>query len=154
MRVIRFLESFGGLMLFMMMVVTFCDVCGRYLLGWPLPGSTEIVQVLLALSVVTILPAITWHGAHISVGLFDGASATTPFHRVRRAVVAALSAATFVALAWLLWEYAGQTATNRDVIGYLRLPVSPMVYAMAALSAVTACVFMAIAFASARGTAA
>jgi TRAP-type C4-dicarboxylate transport system permease small subunit len=153
MRVIRFLEAFGGLMLFLMMVITFLDVCGRYLAGRPFPGSTEIIQVLLALSVVTILPAITWHGMHISVGLFESGSAASRFERARRTAVAALGAMTFVALAWLLWGYAGQTATNRDVIGYLQLPVAPMVYAMAALSAVTASVFAAVALASARKTA-
>lgn len=149
-RIVRFLETIGALLLFAMMTVTFVDVVGRYIVGRPLTGSTEIIQVLLAMSVVCILPSITWRGEHISIGLFEAAAPTT-VERTRRAAVGLLGALTFAALGWLLWWHAVEAGRNGDVIGYLRLPVAPMIHAMAALSGVTALVFGVLAASSARG---
>jgi TRAP-type C4-dicarboxylate transport system permease small subunit len=131
------LETLGAIALFAMMAITFFDVAGRYLLHRPLPGSTDLVQVLLLLTAGCTLPAVTWRGEHLSIGLFDGARPTT-LERMRRAMVAIVVAVTFAALAHLLWYYAGDTAQNGDVIGYLRLPVAPFVYALSALCLVAA----------------
>jgi TRAP-type C4-dicarboxylate transport system permease small subunit len=148
-RLTGWLENAGAVLLFAMMAVTTLDVAGRYLVNRPLPGSTEIVQVLLALSVACVLPAVSLRGEHISIGLFDGAS-PTPAERVRRSFAASLGAVAIAACAVLLWRHAGDAATNRDVIGYLRLPVAPMVYAMAGLFAVTAVAFGAAAWRAVR----
>jgi TRAP-type transport system small permease protein len=126
------LETLGATALFAMMAITFFDVAGRYLLHRPLPGSTDLVQVLLLLTAGCTLPAVTWRGEHLCIGLFDGARPTA-LERARRAMVAIVVAVTFAALAYVLWNYAGDTAQNGDVIGYLRLPVAPFVYALCAL---------------------
>ena len=137
------LEVLGAVALFAMMTITFVDVVGRYLLNRPLPGSTDLVQVLLLLTAGCTLPAVTWRGEHLSIGLFDGARPTA-LERTRRAMVAIVVAITFAALAHLLWYYAGDTARNGDVIGYLRLPVAPFVYALSALCLVTALISIAL----------
>ncbi len=126
------LELLGAIALFAMMTITFLDVGGRYLLHRPLTGSTDLVQVLLLLTAGCTLPAVTWRGEHLSIGLFDGARPTA-LERARRALVASVVAVTFAALAYVLWTYAGDTARNGDVIGYLRLPVAPFVYTLSAL---------------------
>jgi TRAP-type C4-dicarboxylate transport system permease small subunit len=148
-RVVGWLEAVGAVLLFAMMGVVFVDVVGRYALRRPLTGSTELVQVLLALCVACILPSITRRGEHIGIGLFDHAQPGR-LERVRRALVAAVGAATFAALAWLLWGHARETAANGDVIGYLRLPVAPLVHAMAVLCGVTAATFAAVSAAAIR----
>ena len=137
------LETLGALALFAMMTITFFDIAGRFLLHRPLPGSTDLVQVLLLLTAGCTLPAVTWRGEHLSIGLFDGAR-STPLERGRRAMVAIVVALTFAALAVLLWRYAGDTARNGDVIGYLRLPVAPFVYALSVLCLVAALVGAAL----------
>ncbi|WP_332814420.1 TRAP transporter small permease [Ramlibacter sp.] len=137
------LETLGAVALFAMMAVTFVDIAGRFLLHRPLPGSTDLVQVLLLLTAGCTLPAVTWRGEHLSIGLFDGARPTLR-ERARRAIVAAVLALTFSALALLLWRHAGDTVTNGDVIGYLRLPVAPFVYALSALCLVAAAVGAAL----------
>lgn len=126
------LETVGAVALFAMMAITFVDIVGRFVLHRPLAGSIDLVQVLLLLTAGCTLPAVTLRGEHLAIGLFDGAR-PTPLERARRAVVALLVAAAFVALAVLLWRHGGETAGNEDVIGYLRIPVAPFVYAMAAL---------------------
>ncbi len=137
------LETLGAVALFAMMAVTFADIVGRFLLHRPLPGSTDLVQVLLLLTAGCTLPAVTWRGEHLSIGLFDGAR-LTPLERARRVIVATVLALTFAALAVLLWRYAGDTALNGDVIGYLRLPVAPFVYALSVLCLAAALVGAAL----------
>lgn len=144
------LEELGAVLLFAMMAVTFVDVFGRFLAGRPLAGSTEIVQMLLAVSTACLLPSVTWHQQHLGIGLFERAR-PTPLERVRRAVVGLVAAITFAVLAGLLWRHAGEARTNADVIGYLRLPVAPMIQAMSALCAVCAAVFGYLAVGAARG---
>lgn len=78
------------------------------------------------------MPAVTWRGEHLSIGLFDNVRPTA-LERARRAIVATVVAVAFGVLAVLLWRYGGETAHNGDVIGYLRLPVAPFVYALAVL---------------------
>lgn len=137
------LETLGAIALFAMMAITFFDIAGRFLLHRPLPGSTDLVQVLLLLTAGCTLPAVTCRGEHLSIGLFDGAR-STPLERARRAMVAIVLALTFAALAVLLWTYAGETARNGDVIGYLRLPVAPFVYALSVLCLAAALVGAAL----------
>lgn len=144
-RATGWLESLVAVLLFAMMAITFVDVTGRYLFARPLPGSTEIIQVLLAVAVGCALPSVTWRQEHISIGLFDSAS-PGPWERGRRVVVALAGAVVFALLAALLWQHAGESAANEDVIGYLRLPVAPMVRAIAILSGATAFVFVALAW--------
>jgi TRAP-type C4-dicarboxylate transport system permease small subunit len=143
-RIVSGLESVSALLLFAMMALTFVDVIGRDGFGRSVPGSTEIIQVLLAVAIACALPAVTWQRQHIGIGLFEGRPLTT-LERLRQALVALISAVTFAVLCGLLWRHAGETAVNRDVIGYLQLPVAPVVYALSIFCGVTAAVFVAIA---------
>lgn len=137
------LETLGAIALFAMMAITFVDIAGRFVLHRPLAGSTDLVQVLLLLTAGCTLPAVTCRGEHLCIGLFDGAR-PTPLERARRAAVAAVLALTFAVLAVLLWRYAGETARNGDVIGYLRLPVAPFVYVLSVLCLAAALVGAAL----------
>jgi TRAP-type C4-dicarboxylate transport system permease small subunit len=148
-RVSGWLETLGAIALFAMMTVTFVDIVGRFVLHRPLAGSTDLVQVLLLLTAGCMLPAVTCRGEHLSIGLFDGARPTR-LERARRAAVAAVVAVTFAALAVLLWGYAGDTSRNGDVIGYLRLPVAPFVYALSALCLAAALVGAVLSMRAAR----
>jgi TRAP-type C4-dicarboxylate transport system permease small subunit len=131
-RLSGWLETLGAVSLFAMMVITFVDIAGRFVLHRPLAGSIDLVQVLLLLTAGCTLPAVTWRGEHLSIGLFDNARPTA-LERARRAIVATVVAVAFGMLAVVLWRYGGETAANGDVIGYLRLPVSPFVYALSVL---------------------
>ena len=67
-------RGFGGLasvMLFFLMAVTVVDVTGRYVFNAPLPGSSEITELLMAVLVYTGLPGVSRLEKHISVDLLD-----------------------------------------------------------------------------------
>jgi len=140
----RFADVLVAFLLFAMMVVTFADVLGRYLISRPVPGSTEIIQYLFVLSVFLALPVVTWRDEHISISLIEGAFGER-LNRFRRASVRILSAAVMLIVGWQMWGHARMLANNRDVIGYLELPVAPGAYAVSVLAAITGLTFFATA---------
>ncbi len=137
-------------LLFAMMLVTFADVLGRYVVSRPVPGSTEIIQYLLVLTVFLALPIVTWCDEHISISLLEGAFGEL-FNRLRQTAVRVLSGTVMLVVAWQMWGHAGMLARNRDVIGYLELPVAPGAYAVSVLAAVTGVTFLATAVLSLVG---
>jgi TRAP-type C4-dicarboxylate transport system permease small subunit len=131
------LGTFAGIVLAGIMMVTVIDVFGRYVLNRPLPGSSELTEVMMAILVYAGLPVVSGRNAHISVDLFR--SATSPsVARLRDAIVRLLCAAVLFLLAWRLWAYADQIRDSRDVTEYLRLPQAPFAYAMSILATVAA----------------
>jgi TRAP-type C4-dicarboxylate transport system permease small subunit len=142
-RVSAWLETLGAIALFAMMAIIFIDITGRFIFKRPLVGSTDLVQVLLLLTAGCTLPAVTWRSEHLSVSVFENAR-PSPIERTRRVVVALAVAATFGLVSFLLWRYGGETARNGDVIGYLRLPVAPFVYALSALFTLASALSLAL----------
>jgi TRAP-type transport system small permease protein len=136
-RVSGWLETVGAVSLFAMMAVTFVDIAGRFLLNRPLAGSADLMQVLLLVAAGCMLPAVTLRREHLSITLFDDARPTT-VERCRRAAITLVVALAFVAMALLMWRHGDETARNQDLIGYLRIPVAPFVYAMSGLCLVSA----------------
>lgn len=134
-------DLLAALLLFVMMAVTFLDVLGRYIVDRPLPGSTETTQYLLVLMVFVALPVVTARGNHISISLVDSFFSLRA-NAMRMAIVNTLAGATMAVVAWFLWGYAQMLAQNRDVIGYLFVPVAPAAYAAAVLSALTGVAFL------------
>lgn len=66
-----FIELIAGVMLTAMMVLTFLDVIGRYVLGAPIFGTTEMIQFLMALIIFSGLAIANANDDHIVVELFD-----------------------------------------------------------------------------------
>jgi TRAP-type C4-dicarboxylate transport system permease small subunit len=119
------------------MMVTVVDVVGRYFLRSPLPGSSELTEVLMAVLIYAALPVVSRQGAHITVDLLSAVipRSLLPF---RDRAIAILCAATLAILAWRLWEYADQIRLSKDVTEYLKLPQAPFAYAMSVFAALAA----------------
>jgi TRAP-type C4-dicarboxylate transport system permease small subunit len=130
----------AGFILAIMMAITTLDVSGRYLLGFSLPGSTELIRASLAVSVSLALPAVTWRSGNIALGLFKG-HPNRPVERLRNFFVSAISAVVFGVLSVLLFHQAFDSLKNEDVIGYLELPIAPVVFILSIISAFTAMIF-------------
>ncbi|MBT3768727.1 MAG: TRAP transporter small permease, partial [Acidiferrobacteraceae bacterium] len=93
--------GFGGLaalVLFLMMLLTFVDVIGRYLLNAPVTGSFEIIELMVAALVFCALPLVTAREEHVTVDLFSHLlSART--EQTRAVVVGLLNAIILTAMA-------------------------------------------------------
>ncbi len=139
----QLVEALVALALLLMMVITVLDVIGRYVINRPLPGATELVQYSMVTAIFIALPLITARREHISVSLIDGLFGERG-RRWHRAVIAAISAIVLVLVSWKLWGHAQMLATNRDVIGFLSLPVAPAAFVASTLAGLTVLVLVAM----------
>jgi TRAP-type C4-dicarboxylate transport system permease small subunit len=137
------LASLTAIVLAGIMLVTVIDVIGRYMINRPLPGSSEITELAMALLIYTALPLASRSRAHITVDLFDALvpSAVRP---VRDIIIQVVSAAVLALIAWRLWTYADQLRGSGDVTEYLKLAQAPFAYAMSVLAGLAAIAALAI----------
>lgn len=126
------LSTFAAIVLAAVMMVSVVDVAGRYLFNWPLPGSSEMTEILMAVLIYAGLPVVSQRNAHITVDLLDSITprAIVP---IRNFVVGVFSAAILAVIAWRLWVYADQIRDSKDVSEYLKLPLAPFAYFMSGL---------------------
>ena len=129
------LEWAGAGALALLVALTVIDVAGRYALGAPLAGATELTEFGVAVVVFAALPALTWRGGHVAVDLLD--RFVPRAHRRRRAAtVAALFCTCLWAPAWRVAELAQRAARRGEVSEYLSIPLAWVYFFIAAMCAV------------------
>lgn len=136
-RLLRLLGVTMAAILFLLMLVTFVDVMGRYLFSLPLPGAFELTQILMAVLIFSGLPLVCAHDVNIRVDIVQGSLSD----RVRRRLDLfnhLVSTVALGALAWRLWVKAGATLAAGDQSMYLGLPMYPVCYLMFILTALAA----------------
>lgn len=133
-----------------MALVTVLDVTGRYLLNAPLPGSYELVGLLLAVTVFAALPDATARREHVVVDVLD--------HLLPRRLVALqagttalLAAAALGALAWQLWERGQRLAADNAATNLLAVPLAPFAFFMAGCAVLAVPAMLAMTVAAFRG---
>jgi len=136
--------------LFAMMTITCLDVVGRYVISRPFPGSAELVQYLMVTTIFVALPIVTLRGEHIGISLIE--SVLSPRgKRLQRALVCLASSLVVGMLCHRFWLHAQMLSDNRDVIGFLNLPVAPAAFLASIFSGLTALVLIAMTVAEASG---
>jgi TRAP-type C4-dicarboxylate transport system permease small subunit len=133
----KLLGALSTITLFGMMALTVADVVGRYILNAPLHGAYELTEVLLALVVFGAAPLVTRRGTHVTTALFDERMGSE-VKRVRDISVGVFCAGLCVVLAWRLWVQASAAVAMSQGTALLDVPVAPVIYFMAVMSA--ACV--------------
>lgn len=122
--------------IFAMAALTFVDVLGRYLFASPIPGTFEIVGLLLGLVAFTGLPIVSSKQDHITVDLFDG-FIHGGFRRVRTYLVLLGSALIVAFMGHRLLVAGLDEAANNFVTEDLGITRAPLIYLMAALAFLT-----------------
>lgn len=134
----------AGLLLLALTAVTLVDVLGRYFLGAPLPGASELTELLVMAIVFSGLPAICLDDGHITVDLaishLQGTAAALQLF-ISRFVVASILAL----IAWQLSIHAHRLGMWHETTIYLRLPLSPVGQVAAGLAALSAFIALALA---------
>lgn len=138
-------------MLVVLALLTLVDVIGRNLLNQPLPGATEVTELLLAAMTFLFYPRLAWRHLHITVDLFDWFRGPAR-QRLHRIFAGLLGAVVFGALAWRLGLLSVRAAGYGDVTPQLGIPISWQTGFMAALCAVTACVYVVTMFTAPAGS--
>lgn len=132
-------------MVVVLTVLTLADVIGRNLLNKPMSGATEVTELLLAAMTFLFYPRLAWRSMHISVDLFDWFRGPR-LRRLHRTLAGLLGATVFGALAWRIGLQTAQAVDYGDVTPQLGIPISWQTGFMAALCALTACVYLATLF--------
>ena len=134
-----------AVLLLAMMFLTIADVLGRYIFNSPVPGASELTELLLAAVIFTGLPAASLDGDHISVDILAerlrGQAAM-----VLSRLVAVISAGVLALVAWRLWIIGDQIASYNGITPTLKLPIAPLGYLVAVLSMIAALICLADAF--------
>lgn len=132
-------------------VLTFVDVCGRYLFNKPVYGAYEIIEILMAAVIFTALPVVTLTDRHITIDLLD---ARTPASlvRLRDVGVNLLSAIAMAVISWQLAILGSDKAMYNDVTTFLRIPQAPVIFGMAVLAAFSSLAAILAALCSSSGS--
>lgn len=120
---VTILENISGVVILIMMLLTFADVIGRYVFHSPIFGGTEIISALLALAIFSGLGVINARDDHIVVELFDA-----PFKRLLTPIVYEISIQVFSVfcmglIAVVLFEHAWESYTQNKLTVVLEMPL-------------------------------
>jgi TRAP-type C4-dicarboxylate transport system permease small subunit len=142
----RLCGTLAAAALLAIMLLTAVDVLSRKFLAASVPGALELTELLMVAVIFAGLPLVSLQAEHVVFDTLDS-RLPPPLLRLQRSLIDALCAAALAGLAGLMWVKAGQMASYGDITAQLKLPVAPVVYAMAALCALTAAVHVAHALA-------
>ena len=117
-------------LLFSMMVLTFFDVVGRYLLNRPIRGAFEITELGLLVLIFAGLPLVSFSDEHAVMDFIDRLFGRRGQDRLQR-LVQLVNAAFMFLLTWLVWRKADRIWAYRDTTDVLRIVYGPFVYFMA-----------------------
>jgi len=127
--------------LFGLMVLTFCDVVGRYLFNRPVRGAFELTELGLVVLIFAGLPLVSRANEHVTMDFIDKMLGERALRLLERAVDALCAAIMFL-LAWQVWIKATKIGGYGDTTDVLRIPVGPFVYFMAVMVALTGLVHL------------
>ena len=122
--------------LFAMMLLTFVDVVARYVFNFPLRGAFEITELMLLVLIFAGLPLVSHADEHVTMDFIDRILPPRALSMLLRAVHVLVAAVMFF-LAWQVSIKAGRLAGYGDTTDVLKILVSPFVYFMAAMIALT-----------------
>lgn len=108
--------------LFVLMVMTFCDVILRSVFNSPIEAATELTRILMAILVFSVMPIISVSDGHIAVDLTDGIFHRLRLSRLRDGILYIVSG---VLLFWpiqRIWILAERARDYGDVTEYLSIP--------------------------------
>jgi TRAP-type C4-dicarboxylate transport system permease small subunit len=132
---LRLLGAALALAMFGMMAVTFVDVVGRYLFNMPVPGASELVQLLMATVVAAGLPLVTHARQHVTVDLFSQAF-RGQMKLIVDASIIGFSATVLGFVAVLLAQQGQALHSARASSIYLGLPTAPVAWMLAVTTAI------------------
>ncbi|MGV6871959.1 TRAP transporter small permease [Pseudochelatococcus sp. B33] len=140
-RIEKIIGIVASILLFALMLITFLDVLGRNAFSRPLPGASELTEILLAVVIFLMLPQVAIRNRHIVVDLVE--SMINNRTRIFLDMFAALASAIFFALvAWQMWALGTKAFGYGDATPTLHIPLGPILYGVAILSAINAIAFL------------
>ncbi len=139
----RALGALASVALVGIVLLTCVDVVGRYLLNRPLTGAFELSEMAMGALVFASLPLVTLRRQQVTVDLLDWL-VPAGWRTAQEAAANLVAALCVGVVAWRLWVKAAEMLGNGETTAVLKIPMYPLVYAMAGLSCLTAIVILAM----------
>ncbi|UAB89436.1 TRAP transporter small permease [Ruegeria sp. SCSIO 43209] len=129
--------------LFILMVMTFCDVILRSVFNAPIEAATELTRILMAILVFSVLPIVSTTNGHIAVDLTDGFFHRLHLSRARDVVIYVVSGIMLFWPVQRVWVLAERARDYGDVTEYLSIPTYLIGWFITLSVAITALVMIA-----------
>ena len=139
---VRLPAILASLALFLLMVMTFCDVILRSVFNAPIEVAADMTRLLMAIMVFSVLPVVSAQGGHISVDLLDGFFKRKHLTRWRNAFTDLFCGVILIWPAMRVFVLAERSRSYGDVMEYLRLPLHYVGWFIAAVTAITSAVLI------------
>jgi TRAP-type transport system small permease protein len=133
----RIAEIVTAALLFIMMMLTFADVVGRYVFTAPIFGAAEMIQFLLAMMIFGGLCLVNARDEHITVELFETQLDRRIPPAVRRVIIQLFSVGMMAVIAYQLYQFAldAERVGSKTVV--LEWPFAAVAFTVAGLSVVS-----------------
>lgn len=137
--------------LFAMMLLTFADVWGRYLLRQPVFGGYEVTEFLMGVLIFSSLPLLCTREGHVTIDILDNVIPPRVM-RWQRLAVNLVSGVVVGLMAWRLYLLYGELARNTEVTMTLKIPHAPFALGFAIMAALACLACVANAWGYLTGT--
>ena len=124
--------------LFVLMIMTFCDVVLRSVANSPIEAATELTRIFVAIMVFSVLPHISVTGGHIAVDLADPLFDRLGLNRWRDGLVYLASAIMMIWPVQRVYVLAERARSYGDVTEYLAIPQFYIMWFIAIFTGLTA----------------
>ena len=124
--------------LFVLMVMTFCDVVLRSSFNNPIEAATELTRIFVAIIVFAVLPHVSVSNHHICVDLTDPIFFRLRLDRLRDAIVYIVCAILLYWPTMRVITLAERTRDYGDVTEYLGIPQFYIMWFIAIATAISA----------------
>lgn len=129
------------LALIVLVALTVCDVLGRNFMNSPVPGTTELSEICLAVVVFLGFPGLALRKAHIMVDLLDCLTSER-WKRGQVMLGAVLGFLAFTGLAYSMTDLLLQAYYSDDVTLQLQIPLAAVLFVLSVLCVMTAISFL------------
>jgi len=129
----KLLLTFCVLALSILVIITVVDVFGRYVLGLPLPGTSEITEILLAMLVYIGLPYICRDEGHVTVSIISN-SLKYSLSRIHSVIINTISCIILLIISKQLYNHGINLDSYNDITTFLEIPKAPIAFLMSFLT--------------------
>ncbi len=108
--------------LFLLMIMTFCDVVARSSFDAPIQEATELTRILVAITVFAVMPHVTLSRSQIAVDLTDTLFDRFHLSTLRDALLYLVCGGLLFWPVGRLWTLMDRTRSYGDVTEYIGIP--------------------------------
>jgi TRAP-type transport system small permease protein len=116
--------------LFVMMILTSCDVFLRYVFNRPIVGGYDLITLLGSVVIAFSIPQTTLNRGHVAMEALT-AKLSAKAQKVFAVITASIGVIIFVIFSWNLFVYGTILLRSGEVFPTLRMPIFYPAYAIA-----------------------